>query len=236
MLDTDLPADDKNAQDAFNELTAESAALRAKFVLEMEKLATREAEHGVIQQAMIATIKKNEEANDWRLSTLEKRIAELASRPALKQTPDDYAAHLDILRANAVTDVRAAWAEPTRHANTEWTELVKLTKTMRDRSDQNWLLASVAGIMLVVGFAAYPIIGRTTPWSSRMAAWTTTEPQMWNAGIQLMQEANPSGMNEIEGSLTLVRSNAAALKACRDAPVVPGKKVMCSLVLPDIPQ
>jgi Family of unknown function (DUF6118) len=164
-----------------------------------------------------------------QLKVLAAGQAALAKAPALQQTPKQIADEQAKQRAEMLDLVREEWREPTRHANSEWKALVKLTTGIRARADQNlWLVAAA-----VAGFAAYPLLAMTTPYSGRLAAWTMGHKSLWVAGNKLMQEGNPEQSNVMVAAWNLWDANLDAIKACKAIPVPPGRKPICQLVLPD---
>ena len=159
------------------------------------------------------------------------RQAEMAKSPALRQTPMQIADDQVRQRAEMLERVQNEWREPIRHANAEWNELVKLTKGQRARSAQNLWLAGA----FVAGIFVLPLLiqALNSSASSRLAAWTMGHSNRWVAGNRLMQEGNPAASAVMVAAWDLWDANLDAINACRAAPVAPGRKPVCGLVLPD---
>jgi hypothetical protein len=163
-----------------------------------------------------------------QLKALTAAQTELAKSPALRQTPKQAVDDLAKLQAETTARVQNDWREPTRHANAEWSELVKLTNGMRARTRQNWWLLGA----LLVGFASYPLLAAATQ-SGRLAAWSMGHTDLWAAGSKIMHQGDPEGAAVLAAASKLRDTNLDAINACKALPAAPGKKTVCTIVLPD---
>jgi hypothetical protein len=98
-----------------------------------------------------------------------------------------------------------------------------------------WIEALLTRFGPVAGIFVLPLLGHVlnSSASSRLAAWTMGHTDRWVAGNRLMQEGNPAASNVMAAAWNLWDANLDAIKACRAAPVAPGRKPVCTLVLPD---
>ena len=158
------------------------------------------------------------------------RQAEMVKSPALRQTPMQIADDQVRQRAEMLERVQNEWREPIRHANAEWNGLISLTKGMRARSVQNLWLAGA----FVAGIFVLPLLIQllNSSASSRLAAWTMGHTDRWVAGNWLMQEGNPAASDVMAAAWNLWDANLDAIKACKEAPVAPGQKRVCTIVFP----
>jgi hypothetical protein len=163
-----------------------------------------------------------------QLKALAAAQTELAKSPALRQTPKQAADDLTKLVAETTARIQNEWREPTRHANVEWNELAKLTNGMRARTRQSWWLVGA----LLLGFASYPLLAAVTH-SGRLAAWSMGHTDLWAAGNKLMQQGNPEGSAVLADAWKLRATNLDAINACKAIPAAPGRKTVCTIVLPD---
>ena len=152
------------------------------------------------------------------LSEMSRLLAQINEHPALAMTP---AVHQQIISDSGRVVMRdavgrlnhaAQWAERTQH------ELAAIVGTARQRQQQvTWLLIAAA-LALCAGFLAAPFVARGLPigLQTRMAA-AVMGADRWDAGSALMEVDNPEAWHEILSAGAFLKSNRAALEACRES-------------------
>lgn len=167
-----------------------------------------------------------------RIGEVEERLASYEKHPALKLTPEQHgravaSAGADLLRnAVQIFDREARETERERH------QLARMIGTVRDRHQQRRALAWTTAASLAAGLVLFPVIASVAPGGSYLAAFATGNADRWNAGSALMYAADPEGARNLVYTSTIMRENAEAIRACRDAARQAGTAQTCEISVP----
>jgi hypothetical protein len=146
----------------------------------------------------------------------------LKEKPGIALTPETLAPQI----AEAGERVRAADHQAWASANRELGAAIQSLKSvvasaMKAETQKNWIIGA-ATAALVVGFAFGTVvptrIAQSVPeswhWSEQRAAEVLQRGQ-WDAGMRLLQVADPARLRELGDAAQLAKDNAQLLKDCR---------------------
>jgi hypothetical protein len=146
----------------------------------------------------------------------------LAKRPAMTLTPQDVAKQIEAAGTQARADDHRAWAGASHALAGTVQELKGMVVSAHTAETQRLWIAGAAALALVVGFAsgtAVPtVVAQLAPESwhwpeERAAAILRRTP--WDAGVRLMQVANPQQAYALAEAAGLSKDNADVLAGCR---------------------
>jgi len=192
-------------------------------------------------QAITEALKKNQPIDTTEtLGAIAKRLeivgnfmAAIEQHPAIRTTPAQYnqaiAAAGEGLMHKSVRELDSAKAA----AVAERRELAAMIGTMRGQWKQWEWLGWTGGAAFFLGVLISPMFARVLPfgWGGQVAAFIM-QADRWNAGASLMQAHHPEAWQDLESAAALLKSNIAALAACRDAAAKTKKEQHCSIVVP----
>lgn len=147
----------------------------------------------------------------------------LAAQPVLQLTPDRLAEQLRLAGGRVRSDDHGKWQSAQNQLGEITRSLEKRLGAARLRDEQNRWVAIGAGIAAVLAFVAGctmpPVIDRTVPeswqWPERRAA-NLLSRDMWGAGVQLMQTADPERWISLAQASLMYGLNEEAVEACRN--------------------
>ncbi|MGN8000170.1 DUF6118 family protein [Sphingomonas sp. 22176] len=164
----------------------------------------------------------------------------LAKRPAMTLTPQDVARQIEAAGTQGRADDHRAWSSANHALAGIVQELKGMIASAHSAETQQLWIAGAASLALVVGFAfgtvVPPVIAQLAPESwhwpeERAAAILSRAP--WDAGLRLMEVANPPQARALAEAERLSKDNADVLTGCRDRARRLNAPVKCSVsVLP----
>jgi Family of unknown function (DUF6118) len=213
-----------------------TAAERAFEALRAEVAGMRQA-----MQAIPEVIKKSRTADTTEtLGAIAKKLeivgsfmAAIEQHPAIRTTPAQYnqalAAAGEGLMHKSVRELDSAKVA----AVAERRELAAMIGTMRGRWKQWQWLGWTGGAAFLLGLLISPVLARVLPfgWDGHVAAFIMNADR-WGAGTALMKAGNPEAWRGLMDDFNFVKSNQAALAACREGAAKTKKEQHCSVIVP----
>jgi len=160
----------------------------------------------------------------------------LAKRPAMTLTPQDVAKQIESAGAQGRADDHRAWTGANHALSSTVQELKGVVASAHSAETQQLWIAGAAALALVVGFAfgtvVPPVIAQLAPESwhwpeERAAAMLRRTP--WDAGVRLMQVADPQQARALADAARLAKDNADVLTECRKRAEQLSAPVKCSI-------
>jgi hypothetical protein len=222
MADMD-ESQEADAAQAFEELTAEVAALKAS----VEELASGIQMHAPPDYTIsLGAITKG-------LAEVSGRLAEIEQHPALRVPPAQFGEAVARAASGAMREAANQLDQARRDSERTIQTLAHIIGAARTQDRQIKWVTLTAAIALTIGLIVSPFLGRLLPFGldGRLAA-TIMGADRWNAGAALMQTQNPEAWRALMDAGKLTANNSAALEACRDAAAKAKKEQRCTLVVP----
>ena len=223
MQNRDDDSEPTAAEQAFEALRAEVAAMRQALRSVPEVILKNQPPD--YTETLGAIAKKLELVSNF--------MAAIEQHPAIRTTPAHYhqaiVAAGDGLITKSVREFDVAKAA----AVTERRELAAMIGTMHGKWKQwEWLGWTGIGAFFL-GLLISPMFARVLPfgWDGHVAAFIMNADR-WGAGTALMKAGNPEAWRGLMDDFNFVKSNQAALAACRDAAAKTKKEQHCSVVVP----
>jgi hypothetical protein len=146
----------------------------------------------------------------------------LAKRPAMTLTPQDVARQIEAAGIQGRADDHRAWIGANQAVAGTVQELKLIVASARSAEAQQLWIARAAALALVVGFAFGTVVptwmARAVPeswyWPEQQAARTLGRTP-WDAGMRLMQVADPQQARELAEAARFSKDNADVLTGCR---------------------
>ncbi len=160
----------------------------------------------------------------------------LAKRPAMTLTPHDIAKQIEAAGTQGRTDDHRAWTGANHALSSTVQELKGMVAAAHSAETQQLWIAGAAALALVIGFAfgtvVPAVIAELAPESwhwpeERAAAMLRRTP--WNAGVRLMEVANPQQARALADAARLAKDNADVLAGCRKRAERLSAPVQCSI-------
>jgi hypothetical protein len=166
------------------------------------------------------------------IQAIEKRLADIEGRPAIKQTPEQHSRAIERAGAASVREAMETFRHEAAALGLERRQLgqiigVALTQEAQWRR-QLWF----AGTGAVVGLMLFPLIAALAPGGGHLAALAAGQLDPWQAGSALMRDASPEGWREFAFGANLARANSDAIKMCGEAAAKAGKEQKCIITVP----
>jgi len=146
----------------------------------------------------------------------------LAKRPAMTLTPQDVARQVEAAGAQARADDHRAWIGASQTLASTVQELKVMVASAHSAETQRLWIAGAAALALVIGFTfgtvVPTLVAQFAPESwhwpeERAAALLRRTP--WDAGVRLMQVADPQKAGALTEAARLSKDNADVLEGCR---------------------
>jgi hypothetical protein len=162
----------------------------------------------------------------------------LAKRPAMALTPQDVAKQIEAAGTQGRADDHRAWTAASNALGGTVQELKGTVASAHSAETQQLWIAGAAALALVIGFAfgtvVPPVIAQLAPESwhwpeERAAAMLRRTP--WDAGVRLMQVADPQQAQALADAARLAKDNADVLTGCRKRAEQLNAPVRCSIGL-----
>jgi hypothetical protein len=219
----DVDADEgDSAAVAFQDLRAEVAALRG--AIDAFPAAVQDNRPPDYAPTLGAIVKA--------IQGVEKRLAVIEGHPAIRLTPEQHGRALERAGTAALREAMETFRNEAAAIGHERRQLGQIVGAALDQADQRCRQLWFAGSGAIVGLALFPLIAAFAPGGTYLAALAMGETDRWQAGGVLMHAGSPEGWREFVSAATLARSNADAIRACREAAAKAGKEQKCVVIVP----
>ncbi|WP_294257993.1 DUF6118 family protein [uncultured Sphingomonas sp.] len=167
-------------------------------------------------------------------------INTLAKRPAMTLTPQDIAKQIESAGAPGRADDHRAWTGASHALSSTVQELKGMVASAHSAETQQLWIAGAAALALLVGFAfgtvVPSVIAQLAPegwhWPEEQAA-AVLRRTPWDAGVRLMQVANPQQARALAEAARISKDNADVLEGCRKRAEQFRVTVKCSIAISD---
>lgn len=211
-----------SAAAAFQELRSEVAALRGS--IDAFPAAVQDNRPPDYAPTLGAIVKA--------IQGVEKRLAVIEAHPAIRLTPEQHGRAIERAGAATLREAMETFRNESAAIGLERRQLSQIIGAALDQEDQRRRQLWFAGIGAVIGLILFPLIAAFMPGGSHLAALAMGETDRWQAGGVLMHAGSPEGWREFVSAATLARSNADAIRACREAAAKAGKEQKCVITVP----
>ncbi len=210
----------------------DGGAARAFAALRAEVAATRRAVEGF--PAVVETLAPPDYAPSFgaivkALGVVGERLAEIEAHPALALTPEQHGRAIQRAGADVLGAAAKALRDEADAAKRERQALERIVGAARSQEAQKRALLWAAGVGAAAGLVLFPVLGAFVPGGSYLAAFAGGHADRWQAGVELMQAANPAGAQALSNASRLVNANAEALQACAEAAKKAGRDQKCAI-------
>lgn len=166
------------------------------------------------------------------LAVVEERLAAVEQSPVLRNGPEHYARALERSGESLVRTAALELEGKGRDLEREANNLAAYTKSAYDRRSQDLRMWIAGGIGLLAGALLILLLPRILPFSAdtHVAAIVVGQDR-WNAGVTMMQTADPGGWRGVVDSSQLVRDNAEAIAQCIEATRTAGADQQCTITV-----
>lgn len=167
-----------------------------------------------------------------QLAHVAERLEAVEQSPILRNGPEHYARALErsgeSLVRTAVQQLEGKGRDLEREAN----NLVAYTKSAYDRRSQDLRMWFAGGIGLLAGALLVLLLPRILPFAAdtHVAAIIIGQDR-WNAGVTMMQMADPGGWRGVVNASQLARDNAEAIGQCAEAARTEGADQRCTITV-----
>lgn len=172
------------------------------------------------------------------LAAIAKSLAAIEAHPALRSTPEAFAAQVRQASEALQQQGRRELASAAQRVDVAGAELERLAERQRTGREQVRQVAimtamgAVAGVIVWVCFSGP--IARALPasWNvpERIAA-ATLRLDRWEAGARIMRSADPNAWSGVAAAWSLWRDNVDALEGCARSAARTGKPERCTVTL-----
>jgi len=162
------------------------------------------------------------------LAVVEERLAAVEQSPILRNGAEHYARALE---RSGESLVRAAALElegKGRDLGREVQNLAAYTKSAYDRRSQDlrmWIAGGIGALLVLLLPRILPFAADT-----HVAAIVVGQDR-WNAGVTMMQTADPGGWRDVVDAWQLVRDNAEAISQCAEVARTAGADQRCTITV-----
>lgn len=208
MTDTiNQDQEEDGAARAFAELRAEVTVLRRAV----------EALPGVIEETRAPDYGPTLGAITNGLTGLEESLAAIEEHPAFTLTPEQYGRAIERAGADIMREASKALRDETDAVGRERRQLAVLVGQAAAREAHHRQPLGFGAGGLVIGLVLFPLLAAFMPGGSYLAALSMGTADRWQAGVALIQTANPAGSAALATASHLVSINTEALQACSEA-------------------
>ena len=160
------------------------------------------------------------------------RLNEIEKHPALRLTPEVYGQRIAAAGTSVMSEAGKDLATAIQAHDRATNALEGMIGTLQGKRNQLFWLISIPVLVFFVTLFSSPILLQKIPfgWNTRAAA-TVMNNDRWDAGMALMQIANPAGWQNVVDAWNLVRANQAALAACQEVAAKAGKDQRCTVIV-----
>lgn len=167
-----------------------------------------------------------------QLALVAERLEAVEQSPILRNGPEHYARALErsgeSLVRTAVQQLEGKGRDLEREAN----NLAAYIKSAYDRRSQDLRMWIAGGIGLLAGALLVLLLPRILPFAAdtHVAAIVMGQDR-WNAGVTMMQTADPDGWRSVVDASQLTRDNAEAIGRCAQAARTAGEDQPCTITV-----
>ena len=166
------------------------------------------------------------------LAVVEERLAAVEQSPILRNGPEHYARSLERSGEGLVRTAAQQLEGKGRDLEREAINLAAYTKSAYDRKSQDLRMWFAGGIGLLAGALLVLLLPRILPFAANThVAAIVIGQDRWNAGVTMMQTADPGGWRGVADSWQLVRDNAEAIDRCAEAARTAGQDQRCTIIV-----
>jgi len=160
----------------------------------------------------------------------------LAKRPAMTLRPQDIASQIEAAGTQGRADDHRAWTGASHALASTVQELKGMVASAHSAETQRLWIAGATALALVVGFAFGTVIptriAQAVPeswhWPEDQAAEILGRTR-WDAGVRLMQVANPQQARALAEAARISKDKADVLEGCRKHAEQLSGTVKCSI-------
>jgi hypothetical protein len=211
-----------SAAAAFENLRAEVAALRGAIdAFPAAVQDTRPPDYAPTLGAIVKAIQG-----------VEKRLAVIEGHPAIRLTPEQHGRAIERAGAATLREAMETFRNEAAAIGHERRQLSQIVGAALNQEDQRRRQLWFAGVGAVTGLLLFPLIAVFAPGGTYLAALAVGEIDRWQAGGVLMHAGSPEGWRQFVSGATLARTNADAIRACREAATKAGKEQKCVITVP----
>ena len=167
-----------------------------------------------------------------RLGVVAERLQGVEQSPLLRQGAEHYARTIERSGEDLARTVGQRLDSHARELVGACSALAAYTKSAYERraQDRRMWIAAVAG--LLAGILLTLFLPRMLPLSLEAGvAGVVMADSSWNAGITMMQQANPARWDELAAAAKLGLANRAEAAACREAAARAKKDQRCTITV-----
>lgn len=177
-----------------------------------------------------------------RLGAVAQSLTAIADKPAMQFTPKGMAERIEAAAQAARRTDHDQLAESRKQFNQGVQDMRGMVGQAHTIAGQRRRLAWMGGGGLLVGILLWAVlpgmIARSMPaswyWPEWMAARSIGVP-MGEAGVRMMESANPEQWHDIITAYRLWQDNEKAIQQCRQRAVKKGKAVLCTVRIEKTP-
>lgn len=160
----------------------------------------------------------------------------LAEKPGVALTPETIAPQIVEAGARVRAADHQAWSSANRELGTAIESLNGLLASARTAEAQKLWVIGIATAALIVGFAFGTVIptriARSVPenwhWPEQKAA-RMLQRNEWDAGMRLLEVADPHRLRALNGAARIAENNAKVLENCRTRAAQSENAVKCRI-------
>ncbi|MEZ5805838.1 MAG: DUF6118 family protein [Rhizobiaceae bacterium] len=166
------------------------------------------------------------------LAVVDERLAAVEQSPILRNGPEHYARALERSGESLVRTAAQQLEGKGRDLEREAINLAAYTKSAYDRRSQDLRMWIAGAIGLLAGALLVLLLPRILPFAADThVAGIVIGQDRWNAGVTMMQAADPEGWRGVVDSSQLVRDNAEAIGQCAEAARTAGADQRCTITV-----
>jgi len=166
------------------------------------------------------------------LAVVEERLAAVEQSPILRNGAEHYARSLERSGEGLVRTAALELEGKGRDLEREAINLAAYTKSAYDRRSQDLRMWIAGGVGLLAGALLVLLLPRILPFAANThVAAIVIGQDRWNAGVTMMQTADPGGWRGVADSWQLVRDNAEAIDRCAEAARTAGQDQRCTIIV-----
>lgn len=214
-----LPGDPAKA---FSDLCAEVSVLRR--AVEALPAAIRENRPPDYAQDL-AVIGKGLDEIGGQLDTIQKS-------PALKMTPEQQGQSIANAGSYLIREAMEKLERAADYADTERRALTHLIGNVHTKADQRFLIAMAAVFGLVAGLGIFVPLAYFMPFGlNNFIAARIVGGEKWDAGVALLNDADPNRWAQIVADSNLVDANRDKVTSCQKAAAASKKGERCTITV-----
>jgi hypothetical protein len=166
------------------------------------------------------------------LAQVDERLEAVEQSPILRNGPEHYARALERSGEGLVRTAALELEGKGRDLEREALNLAAYTKSAYDRESQDLRMWVAGGVGLVAGVFLILLLPRILPFAAdtHVAAIVLGQDR-WNAGVTMMQTADPGRWRGVADAWQLARDNAEAISQCAEAARTAGADQRCTITV-----